>query len=329
MWSGREGCSIYGLEPVQRVGVRYGHGEKEVQNVNSLYNEQRISKGYGTQYCAWASARKQLQVERAGFVRTFGRRCVEDRARVDLDEDGLVAMLGPVNEARNGDLEETLRTGEPQRIKGLECSIKVQKCMNIWDYLREQSLKQEYLGKTFHKFFRCGDTGALYCGMVKEIWFLEHVGYHASVIYEDGDAEDIPISELSTLLYVGMPTKVHLEVPIMQEEVQVIGTKHGFEDLENCAYIGPQDIEQIRIGLANDGDPLVFEIMNEYERSESNSFVESPHQLTSVLCNKALTGPSGLLKPEKIIAPFGVTLSELCHMANGGVTREDDHSHNF
>ena len=44
MWSGREGCSIYGLEPVQRVGVRYGHGEKEVQNVNSLYNEQRISK---------------------------------------------------------------------------------------------------------------------------------------------------------------------------------------------------------------------------------------------------------------------------------------------
>ena len=73
----------------------------------------------------------------------------------------------------------------------------------------------------------------------------------------------------------------------------------------------------------------MFEIMNEYERSESNSFVESPHQLTSVLCNKALTGPSGLLKPEKIIAPFGVTLSELCHMANGGVTREDDHSHNF
>ena len=325
MWSGREGCSIYGLEPVQRVGVRYGHGEKEVQNVNSLYNEQRISKGYGTQYCAWASARKHLQVERTGFVRTVGRRCVEDR--VDLEEDELV--LGPVNGARNGDLEETLGTGEPQRIKGLECTIKMQECMNIWDCLREQSLKQEYLGKTFHKFFRCGDTGALYCGMVKEIWFLEHVGYHASVIYEDGDAEDIPISELSTLLYVGMPTKVHLEVPIMQEEVQVIGTKHGFEDLENCAYIGPQDIEQIRIGLANDGDPLVFEIMNEYERSESNSFVESPHQLTSVLCNKALTGPSGLLKPEKIIAPFGVTLSDLCRMANAGVTREDDHSHNF
>jgi hypothetical protein len=60
-----------------------------------------------------------------------------------------------------------------------------------------------------------------------------------------------------------MPTKVHLEVPLVQKEV--IGTKHGLEDLENCAYIGPQDIEQIRIGLANDGDPLVFEIMNEYE----------------------------------------------------------------
>jgi hypothetical protein len=57
--------------------------------------------------------------------------------------------------------------------------------------------------------------------------------------------------------------------------------------------------------------------------------VGSPLQLTSLLCNKALAGPPGLLKPEKIIAPFGVTLSELCRMANAGVTREDDHSHNF
>ena len=31
------------------------------------------------------------------------------------------------------------------------------------------------------------------------------------MIYDDGDSEDIPISELSTLLHVGMPTNVHLE----------------------------------------------------------------------------------------------------------------------
>ena len=36
--------TIYSVEPIQRVGVRYDHGEKEVQNGNSVHNEQGISK---------------------------------------------------------------------------------------------------------------------------------------------------------------------------------------------------------------------------------------------------------------------------------------------
>ena len=88
----------FGIKQNQRELRWYKHEHFHNENRNRDYRGLEISKGYGTQYCAWASARKHLQVERAGFVRTFGRRCVEDSARVDLEEDRLVAMLGPVLE---------------------------------------------------------------------------------------------------------------------------------------------------------------------------------------------------------------------------------------
>ena len=59
--------TIYGVEPIQRVGERYDHGEKEVKNGNSLNNEQRITKGYGTQ--SHASSVRRPRVERVGVVR--------------------------------------------------------------------------------------------------------------------------------------------------------------------------------------------------------------------------------------------------------------------
>ena len=59
-----------------------------------------ISKGYGTQHHAWASAPRARQVESAGLFHTFGRRYVEDR--VDLDEARLVKMFGPVHRIESG-----------------------------------------------------------------------------------------------------------------------------------------------------------------------------------------------------------------------------------
>ena len=152
--------TIYGVEPIQRVGVRYDHGEKEVQNGNSVHNEQGISKGYGTQ--CHASFVRRPRVERVGV------------ARMVPEELGMKSIGRMDN--RNGRLE-----GENVKFA------------SVW---HRHNLK--YVGVTFQKQF--GHFGYFkgtvqYIHWIVEIGFLARVFYE-----EDGDTEDLHIAELESLL---------------------------------------------------------------------------------------------------------------------------------
>ena len=94
-----------------------------------------MSKGYGAQLNAPASVPR--------FERVGMDQAVDKRLNVALIESFLVAQNGNIIE---------------------------QEFVNLWDYLHEQSLKQEYLRRTFHMFFKTGDTGTLYCDTANEIW---------------------------------------------------------------------------------------------------------------------------------------------------------------
>ena len=136
------------------------HGVSSNVNWNRYYNGQEVRKGYGTQLHA----------------RTSAPHC----ARFNGPAERVGVFRTVQRETPNIDGPSTRRTNGSRR-----------------DVILEQ-LNVKYRGLTFLKDF---EQFGVFTGTIKEVWRHENLTFFALVVYkEDGDWEDIPVSEVERLL---------------------------------------------------------------------------------------------------------------------------------